>query len=1043
MATEPSVADGQPRHRDLIEHCLGLICTHDLDAEIQWVNRAATELFGRTPTEIIGHNLSEFLANPKAVEGYLTRLREHGHDEGWIEALHANGESIFLQYHNVLIEPDDGEVYVLGHAQNVTELVRTDQELRVARERLDRLLAASPAVIYSAKPSGDFGTTYISPNIRELAGYEGSDFVPGFWMSHIHPEDREHVWSEIQELLKHGHRVLTYRFLHADGKYRVMKDVARLLDDEAGNPTEVAGYWIDVTEERRLEEAIDRWYQRSLDLACRLDEEGRITRMNPAIGPMLGYATPDVLGQPLVHFVHPEDTKLTSKALRTLWSTNEPMRFEARFRHADGNFCWLQWDAHPYVERNFIFAFARDITDMKSRQVELERAKLEAERARLEAERANQARGEFLANVSHEIRTPMNGIIGMTELALDTPLTDQQREYLQMVQGSALALLDVINSVLDFSKIEADKLQIEAIDFTLRDTLTGALKPQALLANRKGIELLYDEGPGMPERLRGDPGRLRQVLVNLIGNAVKFTEQGEVRVAVTKERDLENGVAIRFEVTDTGIGIPASKLGSIFEAFTQADGSTTRRFGGTGLGLSIASGLVEAMGGKIEVESEEGVGSSFHFTLPFEHGQQVARPPHLPAAELRGIDVLVVDDNQTNRRILEGFLRRMEMRPVSASSGAEALTALTKAHAAGKPPAMAILDVHMPDMDGWALARKIREDRRWDDLVLIAITSAGRPGDGALCEQLGISSYLLKPITPTELRDAIQLTLAPDHGEPTQANLVTRHSLREAWESMHVLLAEDNLVNQRLAVHILERLGHHVQVAKNGQEALELLEKSSFDLVLMDIQMPEMGGVEATQLIRAREAERGGHIPIVAMTAHAMAGDRERFLESGMDEYISKPISQERLREVVRSLGRPAPPAAENRSPSAPGDGGAAATGGRPLPFDREALMARVESDTELLATLVAVFKADRPKLMGEIEEALINADAAALSDTAHTMKGALSVFGVEPARSIAEQLEAAGRQGRLESARDLYEELERAVVLAEDGLEALLTELV
>lgn len=348
---------------------------------------------------------------------------------------------------------------------------------------------------------------------------------------------------------------------------------------------------------------------------------------------------------------------------------------------------------------------------------------------------------------------------------------------------------------------------------------------------------------------------------------------------------------------------------------------------------------------------------------------------------------------------------------------------------------MAILDVHMPVMDGFELARKIRDDHRFDDLVLVTITSAGRPGDGALCEQLGISSYLLKPITPTELRDAIQLTLAREHETPSEANLVTRHSLREAWESMRVLLAEDNQVNQRLAVHILERLGHHVQVAKNGQEALEMLEKSAFDLVLMDIQMPGMGGVEATQRIRAMEAQRGGHIPIVAMTAHAMAGDKERFLEAGMDAYISKPISQERLREVVRSLGR---------APSeASGNGAGSTAGAPPLAFDRDALMARVESDTELLGTLVAVFKADRPKLMAEIEEALLASDAVALSASAHTMKGALSVFGVEPARSIAERLEAEGKQGRLDSARDLYHELERAVVVAEDGLEALLTELV
>jgi CheY-like chemotaxis protein len=373
------------------------------------------------------------------------------------------------------------------------------------------------------------------------------------------------------------------------------------------------------------------------------------------------------------------------------------------------------------------------------------------------------------------------------------------------------------------------------------------------------------------------------------------------------------------------------------------------------------------------------------------------------------------------------------------STGAQALAALDTAHQRREPFQMAILDVHMPVMDGFELARIIRADDRFDDLVLVTITSAGRPGDGALCEQLGISSYLLKPITPTELRDAIQLTLARGDEEPSQGKLVTRHSLREAWESLHVLLAEDNQVNQRLAVAVLERLGHNVQVAKNGREAVDMSEKFSFDLVLMDVQMPEMGGVEATQIIRKREAERGGHIPIVAMTAHAMAGDKEKFLAAGMDEYISKPISQERLREVVRSLGRPAQGGNADRAKGVAASNG---DGARPLPFDRAALMARVESDTELLSTLVGVFKADRPKLMSDIEEAVIASDAVALFDTAHTMKGALSVFGVEPARSIAEKLEAVGKQGRLEPARDLYHELERAIVVAEEGLDALLDEL-
>jgi CheY-like chemotaxis protein/HPt (histidine-containing phosphotransfer) domain-containing protein len=446
------------------------------------------------------------------------------------------------------------------------------------------------------------------------------------------------------------------------------------------------------------------------------------------------------------------------------------------------------------------------------------------------------------------------------------------------------------------------------------------------------------------------------------------------------------------------------------------------------------------MGGEMGVESQEGVGSTFRVTLPFALAQQAARPPLFPSTELRGLRVLVLDDNSTNLRILEGFVRRMEMQPAPVSSGPEALDALAAAHADRRPMDLAILDVHMPGMDGFEVARRIREDERFDDLVLLTVTSAGRPGDGALCEKLRISSYLLKPITPTELRDAIQLTLARDEATPGEAGLVTRHSLREAWGSLRVLIAEDNQVNQRLAVHLLERLGHKVEVAKSGLEAVTLFERSTFDLVLMDIQMPELDGEEATRRIREIEAARGGgRIPIVAMTAHAMKGDRERFLEAGMDEYISKPISQERVREVIRTL---ASRASEAGPGEAAGRAEAAVARSPGVSFDAKALLDRVDADRELLGTLIGVFKADRPGLLAGIEEALLVGDAVALADTAHTMKGALSVFGVEPARSLAEQLEMAGREKRLDTARELYERLGREVVAAENGLDTFLAEL-
>ncbi len=777
------------------------------------------------------------------------------------------------------------------------------------------------------------------------------------------------------------------------------------------------------TQLRASEERYRRFFERSPSGIYQTTLDGRLLDCNAAFAGILGYASrQECLAKSMVE--HYSTAADRGEFVTRLMTENSLSDFENKLVGQDGRPVWVLETATLLEsgngESSIIEGTIIDITQRKEAEDALRFAKHTAEEA-------NRAKSEFLANMSHEIRTPMNGIVGMTELALGTELTAEQREYLETVRSSADALLDIINDILDFSKIEARKLDIDTIDFDLRYMIDDTLRSMAPRAHAKELELACQISPDVPLALRGDPSRLRQILVNLIGNAVKFTETGEVVIRAECRPPEDRQVVVTFTVTDTGVGIPREKHGRIFEPFTQADASTTRRFGGTGLGLTISARLAALMGGGISVESEVGHGTQFQVNLPFEIGVEVAAPEgRRELKDLHGLDVLVVDDNATNRRILEGILTGWGMRPTVVDGGLAAIAALNHALATGKPFPLALIDFQMPDLDGFGLAEKIKERPELATTMIMMLSSVGHRGDAIRFRELGVASYLTKPVRQSVLLDAILAVLEGMGSPPDHKVLVTRHTLNEARRSLRILLAEDNAVNTQLVTALLGKRGHTVVTVGNGREAVAAVAEGAFDIVLMDVQMPVMDGLEATGAIRKIEKVTGDHVPIIALTAHAMKGDREACLAAGTDGYLSKPVNAKELFALIDSLTGIAAMTTPEPTIVAPLAEPA---------FDLQDVLARVDGDRSLLIELAQILRAEIPGALAEIRHCVATGDSPGLERAAHGFRGACGNFSADGAVRAAHALELMGRRGSTEDVEARFADLERETRVLDEAL--------
>ena len=842
--------------------------------------------------------------------------------------------------------------------------------------------------------------------------------------------------------LKNGSHLFEWDHIRANGEVFPVEVLLTTISNQEGNQ-KIHTIWRDITH-RKKEEMIRQEEKETLSTILKstphgitlIDNHGKYLYVNSYFTKITGYTLQDIATKE-DWFKKAYPDKKYRKKVSQVWNSDSNHSYrgkhrEFKIRCKDGQSKYIEFRSTFLEDRKI--SVLTDITQKKQAQDELNQMNLALEKAieqanmmAQKAEIANVAKSEFLANMSHEIRTPLNGVLGMTGLLLDTDLTNVQRQYANIVRNSGESLLTVINDILDFSKIEAGKLEMEVIDFDLRSLLDDFASMMSLRIQKKNLEFICAASPDVPALLRGDPGRLRQVFANLVGNAAKFTEKGEISVRSYLEKETPEEVKLLFSVKDTGIGIPEEKHDMLFQSFTQADTSTTRKFGGTGLGLTISKKLCEMMGGEIGLNSEVNKGSEFWFTACFKK-QEESACPFMPVqiSDMKEYHILVVDDNETNRDILQGQLGSWGCRVKEAVDGPDALHKFYQADNEKDPFQVAILDMQMPGMDGLSLGKVIKADDKLKSVHLIMMTSMGQAGDARLFEKAGFAAYLMKPVGHSDLFDCLSTIISGDSKSQQKKAIITRHTVRELQrKNIRILLAEDNITNQQVATGILKKFGFMgVKTVSNGIQAVKALEESSYNLVLMDVQMPEMDGFEATRKIRKIESESGKkRIPIIAMTAHAMKKDRDNCISAGMDDYVSKPIDPKFFLEVLKRWLPGKKAATDSDNPLDP----EIIEGIDPRVFDKDALMERVMGDTELAETVILSFLDDIPRQMDALIKFIDQKGTEDAGKQGHQIKGAAGNVGANTLREIASDIETAGKAGELDRLIFLVPRLEEA----------------